>query len=163
MIVQRSRELVAWCVAGGALLLAWATLAADDPAPAKYTFSGKGTRWLESTSGAKIKMLVEQSNLAGTEVEIGEISFPAGYGKSLPHGHGHVEIFYVLSGKLGHTVKGEKHVIEPGMVGIVRPGDAVVHSVESDEEVKALVIWAPGGEAETLIKARIFKPRPIEE
>jgi hypothetical protein len=46
------------------------------------------------------------------------------------------------------------------MVGIVRPGDSVSHRVVSEEPVRALVIWAPGGEVERL--ARFFEQRPIE-
>jgi len=37
------------------------------------------------------------------------------------------------------------------MVGVVRVGDSVAHAVLSDEPVKALVIWLPGGEADRLI------------
>jgi quercetin dioxygenase-like cupin family protein len=135
---------------------------AADQAETKYTAAATGTRWLDGPSGIKVKMLVEKSNLGGDEVEIGEITFPAGYKPSPPHRHMHAELFYVLSGKLGHAVDGVEHTIEPGHVGIVRPGDTVVHSVLSAEPVRALVIWAPGGEAEMLIKSGIFKPRPIE-
>ena len=45
------------------------------------------------------------------------------------------------------------------MVGIVRPGDVVVHRVISDVPVKALVIWAPGGEADRI--AGNFHQRPV--
>jgi len=154
---------MAWSVAGCSLIAAVAAIAADDEPKAEYAVSGRGSRWLDSGSGIKVKMLVEQSNLAGSEVEFGEITFPADYANSPPHRHQSVEIFYVLSGKLGHTVNNEKHVIEPGMVGIVRPGDVIVHSVESDEPVKAIVIWTPAGEADRLTKLGVFKPRAIEE
>jgi quercetin dioxygenase-like cupin family protein len=166
---QRIREALAWSVAGCALACAVIAVAADKVVAGnsadepKYSVSTAGTRWLDSSSGLKIKMLVEQSNLGGSEVEIGEITFPADYKKSPPHRHGQVEIFYVRSGKLGHEVNGVKHVIGPGMVGIVRPGDRVVHSVESDEPVQGLVIWTPCGEADALIKAGVFKVRPIDD
>ncbi len=62
------------------------------------------------------------------------------------HRHGRVEIFYVLSGVLEHEVNGVTHRLDPGMVGIVRPEDTVAHRVLSDEPVRTLVIWAPGGE-----------------
>ncbi len=165
MILNRRqfREILAWSVAGCALVGAAIAVAADKADGPKYAAASSGTRWLESPSGLTVKMLVEQSNLQGPEVEIGEITFPAGYKKSPPHRHGHVEIFYVLSGKLGHEVNGERHVIEPGMVGIVRPGDHVVHSVESDEPVRGLVIWTPAGEADALIKAGVFKARGIDD
>lgn len=164
MWIRRHREKIAWSAAGLSLIAAVVTVTADDEkSDPEYSISTSGTRWLESRSGTKVKMLVEQSNSGGTEVEVGEITFPAGYGKSPPHRHGSVEIFYVVSGKLGHIVNGEKHVIEPGMAGIVRPGDTVVHSLESDEPVRALVIWTPVGEADALVKAGIFQATPIED
>jgi hypothetical protein len=39
------------------------------------------------------------------------------------------------------------------MLGFVRPPDEVNHIVPGDEPVKALVIWAPGGEAQGLMDA----------
>lgn len=157
------QTLLTWTFAIGLMTCAAIAVGADDEDKPKYAIATKGTRWLDGPGGLKVKMLVERSNLGGDEVEIGEITFPADYKKSPPHRHGQVEIFYVQSGRLGHEVNGVKQVIEPGMVGIVRPGDSVVHSVESDEAVHGLVIWTPTGEAETLIKAGVFKVRPLEE
>ncbi len=136
---------------------------AQEGATVEYEKATQGTRWLESAnSDLAIKILVEASNLGGAEVEIGEITFPPGpppLGEG--HLHGSIEIFYVLSGELDHIVNGESHVLTPGMVGIVRPGDRVKHQVNSSTPVKALVIWAPGGEVERL--ARFFQERPVEE
>ncbi len=127
---------------------------------AEYERATSGTRWLEGGGGFAIKMLVEESNLGGDEVELGEITFPVGAGRDgRSHVHGRVEIFYILSGELDHVVNGESHILRPGMVGIVRPGDSVVHHVVSDVPVKALVIWAPGGEADRI--ASFFQERPI--
>ncbi len=145
-----------------ACLLAHPVLAQED-APVAYEKATQGTRWLESAnSDLTIKILVEASNLGSAEVEIGEITFPPGppvAGEG--HLHGSIEIFYILSGELDHIVNGESHVLTPGMVGIVRPGDRVKHQVNSSTPVKALVIWAPGGEVERL--ARFFQERPVEE
>lgn len=128
--------------------------------PVEYARSSTGTRWLEGRNGLAIKMLVEQSNLGGSEVEIGEIAFPIGAGRTGGgHRHTRVEIFYVLDGELDHVVNGESHVLSPGMVGIVRPGDEVIHRVTSDVPVRALVIWAPGGEADRIAPG--FRERPI--
>lgn len=125
-----------------------------------YTPSTHGTRWLHGAGGLSIKVLVEKTNLGGTEVDIGEITFPAG-SASGAHSHGAVEIFYVLSGELEHIVNGESHLLQPGMVGIVRVGDRVIHKVNSpDTPARALVIWAPGGEADRL--ARFFQQSPIQ-
>jgi hypothetical protein len=57
-------------------------------------------------------------------------------------------------------VNGASHILEPGMVGIVRPGDTVAHGVSSEEPVRALVIWAPGGEADRI--APYFEQRPVQ-
>ncbi len=131
------------------------------PAQEQYDASSRGTRLLEGGNGFAIKMLVERSNLGGGEVEIGEITFPVGSGQSRrSHVHGRVEIFYVLSGELDHIVNDQSHILTPGMVGIVRTGDTVVHRVVGDEPVKALVIWAPGGEIDGI--ARNLRETPIE-
>ena len=103
------------------------------------------------TSGTKIRMLLEEANLGGKEVEIGEITFPAGV-NSGEHLHGATEIFYVLSGELEHVVDGKRHLLKPGMLGFVRPPAKVNHVVSGKEPSKALVIWAPGGEAHRIVE-----------
>lgn len=137
------------------ILMGTAVQAADED----YARASRGTRWLEGPGGLTIKMLVESSNLGGDEVEIGEVTFPVA-AQGGDHVHGSHEIFYVLSGVLEHVVNGEAHRLEPGMIGIVRQGDTVAHRVASEEPVKALVIWAPGGEAERL--SRFMDSRPVE-
>ena len=120
-----------------------------------------GTRMLEGSGGLTIKMLVERSNLGGSEVELGEIVFPVGAGTSGGgHVHTRVEVFYILEGRLDHVVNGASHLLDPGMVGIVRPGDEVIHRVASEVPVRALVIWAPGGEADRI--AGFLEERPID-
>lgn len=126
---------------------------------ADYAKAGSGTRILESEAGTEIRVLVEPSNLGGDEVAVAEITFPAGTDAREGHRHGAVEIFYVLSGVLEHVVDGEVHRIEPGMVGIVRPGDPVIHRVPGDEPVRALVIWGTGTEVERI--APFFRERPV--
>jgi len=91
-------------------------------------------------------VLVDAATLGGGELEMVRMIFPPGPTTGGQHNHGRVEIFYVLSGVLEHEVNGERHRLEPGMVGIVRPEDTVAHRVLSDEPVETLVIWAPGGE-----------------
>jgi quercetin dioxygenase-like cupin family protein len=95
-------------------------------------------------------MLLDASNLGGVEIEVAEITFPVGGNPTNGHRHGAMEIFYVVEGVLGHVVNGELHRIEPGMVGVVRPADEVLHRVLSDVPVKALVLWVPGGEADRI-------------
>lgn len=143
--------LLAACIVGGSA-----------SAQSDYARSTNGTRWLESpNSDLSIKILVEAANLGGTEVELGEITFPPGPAPARGHLHEAVEIFYVLEGELDHIVNDESHVLTSGMVGIVRPGDQVIHKVNSATPVKALVIWAPGGEASRI--AQFFEQRPIRE
>jgi len=125
----------------------------------EYLISGQGTRILEGANGLTIKILVEETNLGGSEVEVAEITFP-GKSPGGDHVHGTHEIFYVLSGTMEHIVNGESAILEPGMIGIVRKGDTVSHKILSDEPVRALVIWAPGGEVERL--AQFFTVKPIE-
>lgn len=130
-------------------------------AQSAYEPATRGTRMLEGANGLSIRMLVEASNLGGGEVELGEITFPAGSGAGdASHTHAHVEIFYILEGTLDHIVNGETHRLERGRVGIVRPGDTVIHRVVGDAPVRALVVWAPGGEAERL--ASFLEERPLD-
>lgn len=136
--------------------LTWTTTAAQE-----YQRSTRGTRILERDNGLVIKVLVEASNLGGSELDLGEITFPVGPRAERGHRHGSIEIFYVLSGQLDHIVNGQSHVLDPGMVGIVRAGDEVIHHVLSSEPVRALVIWAPGGEAERV--SRSFRQRPVPQ
>jgi quercetin dioxygenase-like cupin family protein len=110
-----------------------------------------GRLYESPTSGTRIRMLLEEANLGGKEVEIGEITLPAGV-NSGEHLHGATEIFYVLSGELEHVVDGKSHLLKPGMLGFVRPPAKVNHVVPGTEPVKALVIWAPGGEARRIIE-----------
>ena len=149
---------------GAAMVLAAISLTMFSAAPAQsadYAARSAGTQLLEK-NGVFIKMLVDATNLGGTELDIAEITIPVAYGQGGDHHHGSMEIFYILSGTLGHTVNGERHVLTPGTIGIVRPEDSVAHSVESDEPVKALVIWVPGGESSRLVNDFGYKATPIE-
>ena len=140
--------------------LAFATgIAAAAQEASGYERESAGTRWLEGAGGLTIKVLVEGSVLGGSEVEVAEITFPAG-AKGGDHVHGTNEIFYVLEGTLRHVVNGEAFDLDPGEVGIVRQGDTVSHQVPGSAPAKALVIWAPGGEVERL--AAVFRQRSVE-
>lgn len=109
------------------------------------------------TSGTTLKVLLDERNLGGGEIEIGEITFPPG-ANSGSHPHGSTEIFYVLSGELEHVVNGKSRLLRPGMLGFVRPPDTVNHIVPGDEPVRALVIWAPGGEARRIVSQWVEEP-----
>lgn len=116
-----------------------------------YQHAGTGTR-IFSAGELAIKVLVEASVLGSNEVEVAEISFPPGY-EGAGHRHGAIEIFYIVEGVMNHVVNGESHILEPGMIGIVRPADTVTHRIQGDQGVKAVVIWAPGGEVDRLRQA----------
>jgi len=134
-----------------------ATIAAQD---STYRRSSSGTRILENDTGTSIRILVENTVLAGTGVEVAEATMPVGAGSGpASHRHGSTEIIYVLSGELDHVVNGEPHRLTAGMVGIVKPSDTVIHRVVGQSPVKVLLIWAPGGEVERL--AQRFRQRPI--
>jgi mannose-6-phosphate isomerase-like protein (cupin superfamily) len=74
------------------------------------------------------------------------MTFPPGLNATAGHRHGAVEILYVLEGTMEHVVNGTSYVLTPGMAGVVRPGDDVMHRVRGTTPVRALVIWAPAGE-----------------
>src|SRR5262245_29517625 len=141
-----------------ALLLAAGS--ADTQDSTSYRKSSTGTRILESASGAQLKILVEEPVLGTKGVEIAEATLPVGLGAGpATHRHGSTEIIYVISGELDHVVNGEAHRLTPGMVGIVKPADTVIHRVVGQTPVKVLLIWSPGGEVERL--AQTFRQRPI--
>ena len=102
----------------------------------------------ESPGGGPIdfKVLVDAANLGGEETRIAELTFNPDY-EGQPHTHDAIEIFYVLSGRFGHNVNGVPGVLEAGDIGICRPGDTIIHTVESDEPAVVLTIWLPGGAA----------------
>jgi quercetin dioxygenase-like cupin family protein len=85
----------------------------------------------------------------GPEVSVGEITFPPN-SDSGDHSHGAIEILYVLSGTLQHSVNGKMEVLTPGMTGYVRPPDRIRHKTGA-EGAKVLVMWVPGYEANKVI------------
>ena len=119
-------------------------------------------RSLDLDGRIRIDVLVDESNFGSGAMELAEITFYENSAVAAPeeggaHSHDSTEIFYVLEGRLIHVVGGEKYVIEPGQLGVVRAGDSVRHGLETDDPVRALVIWVPGGEIERLIRAG-FEP-----
>jgi quercetin dioxygenase-like cupin family protein len=102
--------------------------------------------FISPNGGSELKVLLDRDNFGGSELDIGELSLPAGL-DSGEHAHQSIEIFYVLSGELEHVVNGKSELLKPGMVGFVRPPDKVRHRVPGTTPVKTLVVWTPGGEA----------------
>lgn len=135
--------------------------AATAAAGESYSAESRGTRKLVH-GPVWIKMLADASNLGRDDIEVGELFLPVEYGEGDAHQHGSLEIFYVIEGVLGHEVNGAAHRLEPGMLGFVKPGDAVRHAVLTDVPVRALVIWVPGGESGRLVEHAGFTVEGIE-
>ena len=144
----------------GALLLAASNMVQASPASAQsdpasgqktpeekpaYAVGTAGLGTYANESGDFIlKRLLDSENFGGAELDVAEMTFPVGY-EGRGHLHGPIEIFYVLSGRMRHVVNGIAVDLEPGMIGMVRPGDTVEHIVLSETPLKTLVIWLPGG------------------
>lgn len=151
----RSRSTAA--ALGFALGIAAAALGLHRPSPAaeaaaapQETAADRGS--FRSGSGTEIRLLLSESNLGGGELQVGEITFPPGT-DSGDHRHGATEVFYVLSGELEHVVDGVSEILGPGDLGFVRPPSQVNHKTAPDgPPVKALVIWAPGGEGTRIVE-----------
>jgi quercetin dioxygenase-like cupin family protein len=153
------------------LLPALACLAADagkaqdtaTPAKVSYAYATNGVLDdIQDTGKSQWKLVIDESNLGGKELEVAEITIPAGT-ETPSHAHGSVEIVYVLSGTYDHEVNGKRYRLTPGMVGIVRPPDKVRHLVPKDGDTKLLILWAPAGEAVRLAKAKGTRPQPVPE
>lgn len=141
-------------------LLACFAPASSSAQDSTYRKSSSGTRILENDAGTSIRILVERSVLGDSGIEIAEATLPAGAGAGpASHRHGSTEMIYVISGELDHIVNGTSHRLTPGMMGVVKPSDTVIHRVIGQAPVKLLLIWAPGGEVERL--AQRFRQRPI--
>lgn len=125
---------------GGAA--AFGAESARSPAPPAPVVRGEV---YQSASGAKLRMLMDQEMFGGAELEIAEITFPPN-ADSGDHVHGATETFYVLEGELEHIVNGQSLKLAKGMIGTVRPPDKVRHKTGA-LGARALVIWAPAGEA----------------
>ncbi len=160
--------LLATCVVTGMTLQSRFAYAHGDEAGA-HAHAGDGAAYAAKSTGTRllsagpvtIKMLAEAANLGRGDLEVGELVLPPEAGASPAHQHGSLEIFYVVEGVLGHEVNGVANRLEPGDVGIVKPGDTVVHTVLSKTAVKAVVIWVPGGEADSLVQHAGFTASPL--
>ncbi len=116
-----------------------------------YEKESTGTRrleWDDVNDIGWIKIMLEQANLLEAGVEVAEIYFPPGY-QDVAHMH-ELELLYVLEGELDHIVNGVSHILKPGMLGVVKEPDLVVHRSHSDDGVKVLAIWPYGNEIRAL-------------
>jgi dihydroorotase/N-acyl-D-amino-acid deacylase len=97
-----------------------------------------------SPGGTRMQILVDESNVRGTEVEVVELTFPAN-SDSGDHRHAVTETFYVLEGEMEQVINGTPVKLTPGMAASIRATDQVRHK-SGPNGAKVLVVWAPGGE-----------------
>jgi dihydroorotase/N-acyl-D-amino-acid deacylase len=97
-----------------------------------------------SPGGTRMKILVDESDVRGTEVEIVELTFPAN-SDSGDHRHAVTETFYVLEGELEQVINGTAVKLTPGRSVSIRSTDQVRHR-SGPNGAKVIVVWAPGGE-----------------
>jgi len=149
------RRVVAGVLFSLGVAMAMAAVAGDVPSPAaraspNYSYATRGLlEDVHGGSGSTWRLLLDESNLGGKELEAAEVTLPAGT-VVRSHRHGSVEVIYVLSGTYGHEVNGKLYILKPGMLGIVRPGDSVRHLVPKGSDAKLLILWAPAGEISRL-------------
>jgi quercetin dioxygenase-like cupin family protein len=145
-----------WLLVLGLVVAPWASGAepgaAASSAPQSYTYATNGIKdHIPGGGGSEWKLLLNESNLGGKEIEMVEVSLAAGTTVG-SHTHGSLEVIYVLSGTYDHEVNGKRYELTPGMVGIVRPGDHVRHLVPKSGPAKLLIMWVPGGEAAKVLR-----------
>jgi quercetin dioxygenase-like cupin family protein len=134
-----------------ALVCLAAPLASGADSP-RYTYATNGIKdHIAGGSGSEWKLLLNESNLGGKEMEMVEVTLAPGT-MVASHTHGSLEVIYVLSGTYDHEVNGQRYELTPGMVGIVRPGDRVRHLVPQSGPAKLLIMWVPGGEAARVLR-----------
>lgn len=107
--------------------------------------------YVDPVSKSAIRVVINEQ-LGGTkEVSIAELEIPPGV--DVPdHVHQSTEIFYVLSGELEQTSEGKVQKLTAGMAALVPANTTTHHKVTSKEPVRALVIWAPGGEEQRIVQ-----------
>jgi quercetin dioxygenase-like cupin family protein len=106
---------------------------------------------LTSITRGGLRMLLDAPQLGGSQVAVGERAYPPNY-ESAEHSHKSIEVIYVLSGRFQHIVNGKAHVLTPGMLGLVKPGDKVRHKTDSSGPATTLMIWVPGTDGTQLAK-----------
>lgn len=129
---------------------AWFMLGHAIQAPQPGPLMSGGTR-------GDLRMLLDTQQLGSSEVTVGERTYPANYA-SAEHTHAGIEVIYVLSGEFHHEINGQTHVLGPGTLGFVKPGDTVRHKTGPAAPVKALVVWVPGEEGMRIAEG--FRDQP---
>jgi uncharacterized cupin superfamily protein len=107
--------------------------------------------YVDPVSKSEIRVVIDQQ-LGGTkDVTVAELLIPPGV--DVPdHIHQSTEIFYILSGELEQTSDGKIEKLTAGMTCLVPANSTTHHKVTSKDPVRALVIWAPGGEEKRIVE-----------
>jgi quercetin dioxygenase-like cupin family protein len=105
---------------------------------------------LTSPTRGGLQMLLDAPQIGGSQVSVGERSYPANY-ESAEHEHQSIEIIYVLSGEFLHVVNGQTRTLKTGELGYVKPGDKVKHKTGATP-ARTLMIWVPGTDGTDLAK-----------
>jgi len=163
----KTRAVLLWLVPLAGLAITASALGGDAPAAPQPTYSYATNGVLDNVvdrGGDRWKLVLNESNLGGKELEAAEVTIPAGTVVGSHH-HGSIEVIYVLAGVYGHEVNGKLYLLKPGMVGIVRPGDSVRHLVPKEGPTKLLILWTPAGEAAKLFPPTVkgVTPEPVAE
>jgi quercetin dioxygenase-like cupin family protein len=137
------------------LPLATIFVGAEQPT-AQPTPAPSAARAFVSPSGVKMKVITDDKDLRGSEVEIVELTFPPN-SDSGDHRHAVTETFYVLEGELEQVINGTPVKLTPGLAASIRSTDQVRHK-SGPNGARVLVVWAPGGEI-ARVSAR-WKPLP---
>ena len=97
-----------------------------------------------SAGGTEMRVLADETDVRGNEVEIVELTFPAN-SDSGDHRHAVTETFYVLEGEMEQVINGTPVKLARGMSATIRSTDQVRHK-SGPNGARVLVVWAPGGE-----------------
>ena len=97
-----------------------------------------------SPGGTEMRVLADEKDVRGNEVEIVELKFPAN-SDSGDHRHAVTETFYVLEGEMEQVINGTPVKLTPGTSATIRSTDQVRHR-SGPNGARVLVVWAPGGE-----------------
>ena len=117
----------------------------------RFVHPQQAPTYIDPASKSTIRVIIDEK-LGGTkEVSIAELEIPPGV--DVPdHVHQSTEIFYILSGELEQTSEGKVRKLTAGMAALVPANTTTHHKVTSKEPVRALVIWAPGGEEQRIVE-----------
>jgi dihydroorotase/N-acyl-D-amino-acid deacylase len=114
------------------------------PARKAQPAATSSARAFVSPGGTAMRVLADERDVRGDEVEIVELTFPPN-SDSGDHRHAVTETFYVLDGQMEQVVNGTPVKLAPGMSATIRSTDQVRHK-SGPNGARVLVVWAPGGE-----------------